>query len=107
MNFLALEILQTFNFFKSKPQSLNFDEYLIPTSMDVPGIDCFIVENPDPIGPFGAKSIGEPANEIAAPAIINAIANATGKRIYQLPASLEQVLLGHKLQSTDKRGSEL
>ena len=104
---LGYGLLEDFNFVGGKPQSLNFDEYLIPTSMDVPKIDCIIVENPDPVGPFGAKSIGEPANEIAAPAIINAIANATGKRIYQLPANLEQVLLGHKLIRTENRSSEL
>ena len=72
----------------------------------MPEVKCRIVEKPDPVGPFGAKSIGEPANEIAAPAIINAIANATGKRIYQLPANLEQVLLGHKLAGSGARGSE-
>jgi CO/xanthine dehydrogenase Mo-binding subunit len=104
---LGYGLLEDFNLVAGKPQSLNFDEYLIPTSMDIPKIDCIIVENPDPVGPFGAKSIGEPATEIAAPAIINAIANATGKRIYHLPANLEQVLLGHKLTRMDKRGSEL
>ena len=87
------------------PKQLNFDEYLIPTSMDVPKIKAIIVENEDALGPFGAKSIGEPSNELAAPAIINAIYNATGKRIYELPANLERVLLGHKLTRTSERGS--
>ena len=59
-----------------------------------------------PPGPFGAKSVGEPTNELAAPAIVNAIYNATGKRIYEIPANLERVLLGHKLVRTGKRGSE-
>ena len=65
--------------------------------MDVPTIKAIIVENADAAGPFGAKSIGEPTNEIAAPAIVNAIYNATGKRVCEIPATLERVLLGHKL----------
>jgi len=41
-------------------KNANFDEYLIPTIKDMPEINPIIVENPDPNGPFGAKSIGEP-----------------------------------------------
>ena len=57
------------------------------------------------IRPFGAKSIGEPATEIVAPAIINAIVNATGKRVRELPANLEAVLLGRHLHRSESRGS--
>jgi len=67
----------------------------------MPAVDAVIIENPDPAGPFGAKSIGEPATEIAAPAIANAIAHATGRRITQLPADLETVLLGRPLRKED------
>jgi CO/xanthine dehydrogenase Mo-binding subunit len=102
---LGYGLLEEFGFEDSIPKQLNFDEYLIPTSMDVPNITPIIVENEDAAGPFGAKSIGEPANELAAPAIINAIANATGKRLYELPATLERVLLGRKLTRKGERGS--
>jgi CO/xanthine dehydrogenase Mo-binding subunit len=102
---LGYGLLEEFDFEKSIPKQVNFDEYLIPTSMDVPSITPIIVENEDAAGPFGAKSIGEPANELAAPAILNAIYNATGKRIYELPANLERVLLGHKLVRKGERGS--
>ena len=102
---LGYGLLEEFDFEEGHPKQLNFDEYLIATSMDVPPIRSIIVENEDAAGPFGAKSIGEPANEIAAPAIVNAIYNATGKRIYELPASMERVLLGHKLSRTGERGS--
>jgi CO/xanthine dehydrogenase Mo-binding subunit len=103
---LGYSLLEEFDFEGSIPKQLNFDEYLIPTSMDVPRVKTIIVENEDATGPFGAKSVGEPTNEIAAPAIVNAIFNATGKRIYEIPANLERVLLGHKLVRHDKRGSE-
>lgn len=98
-------LLEEFEIEDGVPKQLNFDEYLLPTSMDVPHIIPIIVENEDKAGPFGAKSIGEPTNELAAPAIINAIYNATGKRIYELPATLERVLLGHKLTRKGERGS--
>jgi CO/xanthine dehydrogenase Mo-binding subunit len=102
---LGYGLLEDFEIEDGVPTQLNFDEYLIPTSMDVPPIRAILVENPDPAGPFGAKSIGEPANELAAPAIVNAIFNATGKRLTEIPASLERVLLGHGLSRSGPRGS--
>jgi CO/xanthine dehydrogenase Mo-binding subunit len=104
---LGYALLEEFVIEEGVPVQHNFDEYLIPTSMDVPPVQTVIVENEDPAGPFGAKSVGEPANEIAAPAIVNAIFNATGKRITELPANLERVRLGHALQRSGARGSAL
>lgn len=102
---LGYGLLEEFDFDHAIPMQTNFDEYLIPTSMDVPNITPIIIENEDAAGPFGAKSIGEPTNELAAPAILNAIANATGKRLFEIPATLERVFLGHKLTRKGKRGS--
>jgi CO/xanthine dehydrogenase Mo-binding subunit len=91
---------------KGITKNTNFDEYLIATAMDVPDIDAIIVENPDDYGPYGAKSIGEPTLEIGAPALANAIAFATGKRLRQLPMDLERVLLGYSLrEKRTRRGS--
>jgi CO/xanthine dehydrogenase Mo-binding subunit len=73
-------------------QTLSLKDYLIPTCADMPKIIPIIVESPEPSGPFGAKGVGEPALIPTAPAIVNALANALGKRIYQLPANLERVL---------------
>ncbi|MDI7247477.1 MAG: xanthine dehydrogenase family protein molybdopterin-binding subunit [Bacillota bacterium] len=85
----------------------NFDEYLIATSMDVPEVMPIVVENPDPYGPYGAKTIGEPTCELLAPAIANAVCNATGRRIRELPLDLEKVLLGRSLKAArGRRGSE-
>jgi CO/xanthine dehydrogenase Mo-binding subunit len=102
---LGYGLLEEFELEDGYPKAVNFDEYLLPTSMDMPRIKTIIVENPDPAGPFGAKSVGEPTNELAAPAIVNAVYNATGKRIYELPANLERVLLGHSLKRSGERGS--
>ena len=66
--------------------------------MDVPDIVGRFVEKPFVDGPFGAKNIGEPGMVPAAPAILNAIFHATGRRIRHLPANLERVLLGHDLR---------
>jgi CO/xanthine dehydrogenase Mo-binding subunit len=48
-----------------------------------------IVESFDSLSPSGAKGVGEPTNEIMAPAIANAVYNATGKRFYKLPIKVE------------------
>jgi CO/xanthine dehydrogenase Mo-binding subunit len=68
--------------------TLNLNTCRIPRSMDLPEMKAILIENPDPVSPTGAKSIGEPANELLAPAIANAIANATGQRHHDLPIRL-------------------
>jgi CO/xanthine dehydrogenase Mo-binding subunit len=66
-------------------------DYHVPTSVDIPEIITIIIEDEEPTGPFGAKGVGEPALIPTAPAILNAVADALGKRIYRLPASPENV----------------
>jgi CO/xanthine dehydrogenase Mo-binding subunit len=73
-------------------QTLSMKDYHIPTCADVPEIVPIIVESAEPTGPFGAKGVGEPALIPTAPAILNALADALGQRIYNLPANLERVL---------------
>ena len=102
---LGYGLLESYAEQEGRPQSENFDEYLLPTICDMPEVDVSFVENYDKLGPFGAKSLGEPACELAAPAIANAVYNATGMRIRELPLTLEQVLLGRNLSRTDSRGS--
>ena len=69
----------------------NLHDYLIPTVGDVPQIVVHIVEAPEPLGPFGAKGVGEPALIATAPAILNAIHHATGVRITHVPATPDRV----------------
>ncbi|MGE5588983.1 MAG: xanthine dehydrogenase family protein molybdopterin-binding subunit [Clostridia bacterium] len=88
-------------------RTLNFDEYLITTSMDMPEVIPIVVENPDSHGPYGAKTVGEPTCELLAPAIANAVWHATGRRVRELPLDLERVLLGRSLKAArGERGSE-
>ncbi len=63
----------------------NLHDYLFPTIGDVPEIECLLVEDPEPLGPYGAKGIGEPALIPTAPAILNAVHHATGVRLRRLP----------------------
>ena len=73
-------------------QTPSLSEYLIPTAMDVPKIQTIMVESGDGAGPFGAKGLGEPSCVPIAPAIANAVYNAIGARIYDLPLTPEKIL---------------
>jgi CO/xanthine dehydrogenase Mo-binding subunit len=70
--------------------------YIMPTSMDVPPIRVYFEERPYPYGPAGAKGLGELPMDGPAPAIVNAIAHATGTSPGRLPITPESlmVLLG-------------
>ena len=70
----------------------SFSEYLIPTAMDVPKVKIIILESRSGLGPFGAKGIGEPSLTPVAPAIANAVADAIGMRIFDLPITPEKVV---------------
>ncbi|MCZ6748289.1 MAG: molybdopterin-dependent oxidoreductase [SAR324 cluster bacterium] len=85
----------------------NLHDYLIPTFGDVPEIEIFLIEDPEPLGPYGAKGIGEPALIPTAPAILGAIRHATGATIRRLPATPHRVreailaAAGHRAPQSD------
>ncbi len=70
----------------------NLHDYLIPTIGDMPKIETIIVEEPCSVGPFGAKGLGEHVLIPTAPAILNAIRDATGVIIDKLPATPDRIL---------------
>ncbi len=70
----------------------NLHDYLIPSAGDMPQVDTIFVEKPDPVGPMGAKGLGEHVLIPTAPAIVNAIRDASGAEIDRLPALPHRVL---------------
>ncbi len=70
----------------------NLHDYLIPTVGDMPQMITHLIEDPEPLGPYGAKGVGEPALVATAPAILNAIYHAAGVRMMQVPATPDRVL---------------
>jgi xanthine dehydrogenase molybdenum-binding subunit len=87
---------------KGKVMNPNLRDYKILTALDDIPVDAVIVEDPDPIGPYGAKGIGEPGLVPTAPAIANAIYDAIGIRFTDLPITPERVLAALKAQAKDK-----
>ena len=74
--------------------------------MDMPEIEAIIVENPDSFGPYGAKTIGEPTPGDDGPAIASAVAQATGRRVRQLPLDLERCCWAVPCNKTVIRGGK-
>jgi len=67
-------------------------DYALPHSLDVPPITSLLVEIPSGLGPFGARGVGEPPVVPVAAAIANAIKDAIGVRLTQIPMTPERVL---------------
>jgi aldehyde oxidoreductase len=84
---LGLALME--EFFPTRTENLH--DYLIPTAGDVPPVESILIEDASPIGPFGAKGVGEQALIPTAPAILNAIFDATGARIRRVPATPHRV----------------
>lgn len=76
-------------FFPGKGENLH--DYLIPTAGDIPPVETILIEDPSPVGPFGAKGIGEQAVIPTAPAILNALHDACGIRLRKIPATPDRV----------------
>lgn len=89
---MGLGILENLVVENAKMKTLNFSNYLIYTANDIPEIYPIIVESQEKTGPFGAKGVGEPALIPVAPAILNAVYNATGVRFTEIPLTLERVV---------------
>ncbi|HRW24852.1 MAG TPA: xanthine dehydrogenase family protein molybdopterin-binding subunit [Spirochaetia bacterium] len=85
---VGMALMEDFAYEDGKPACENFDKYLLPRATDLPEMTGVIIENHDPNSLTGAKGIGEPALELIAPAIANAVFNATGVRCRDLPIRL-------------------
>jgi CO/xanthine dehydrogenase Mo-binding subunit len=77
---------------KGQPLNPNLIDYRVPSFKNLPAeFDTILVENQDGPGPHGAKGMGETGIVSPAPAIANAVARATGARVYELPLTPERV----------------
>ena len=76
-------------FFPGKGENLH--DYLIPSAGDIPPVESILIEDQSPIGPFGAKGIGEQAVISTAPAVLNALHDAIGIRVRKIPATPDRV----------------
>jgi 4-hydroxybenzoyl-CoA reductase alpha subunit len=76
-------------------------EYKSPTTMEMPDVVSYIIEDPDPNGPFGAKEVGQGPLLPIAPAVANAVHDAVGVRIDEVPITPEKILKA--LDSPSKR----
>jgi xanthine dehydrogenase molybdenum-binding subunit len=79
----------------------NYLDYKMPTVRDIPPMQAVIVETDEQDGPYGAKGIGEPGLVPTAPAIANAIYDAVGVRIRDLPITAEKILAALKAQKKE------
>ena len=82
----------------------NLHDYLIPSVGDMPSVTIHIVEDAEPLGPYGAKGVGEPALCATAPAILNAIHDAVGMRVTKIPATPDRIRKAI-LEKQDKEGT--
>jgi CO/xanthine dehydrogenase Mo-binding subunit len=91
---LGFALLEDTRFDKNTGRLLNpnFRDYKTLTSLDMPQIEMIIADTFEPSGPFGAKGVGEGATNPVAAAVANAIYNAVGVRIKDLPISVEKIL---------------
>jgi len=76
-------------------------DYKSPTTMEMPEVVTYLIEDPDPIGPFGAKEVGQGPLLPIMPAVANALHDALGIRVDQVPITPELVLKA--LDSADRR----
>ena len=77
--------------------------YLIPTALDAPDITAHLVEAPFSDAPHGAKGLGELPMDVGAPAVIDAIHDATGAWITELPATPARVLAALRALEEDRQ----
>ncbi|HAT43849.1 MAG TPA: xanthine dehydrogenase [Ktedonobacter sp.] len=81
----------------------NLSDYRIYSAVDMPQMESYLVETHDPFGPFGVKAIAEIPIDGMAPAVANAVADAIGVRVYQIPLTPERVMLAIHTQSQNAK----
>lgn len=91
---LGFALMEGYRFENAVPQTTNLNTYRIPRAPDVPEIEGTFIETRQGLGPFGAKNLAEPVMIGTAPAIANAVFQATGIRVRRLPITAEAIKAG-------------
>ncbi|MFA5261847.1 MAG: molybdopterin cofactor-binding domain-containing protein, partial [Candidatus Omnitrophota bacterium] len=82
----------------------NFAQYRVPRAEGIPPIETILIETNDPQGPFGAKGMGESSLLPTSAAIANAIQDAIGVRIKELPITPKKIIEALQEQNSEKEG---
>ena len=89
---MALTEEALFDVRKGRIVNPSLAEYHLPTNSDVPSIEIHSLNIPDPCTPLGAHGVGEIGITGVAAAVANAVFNATGRRVRNLPITLDKLL---------------
>ena len=84
--------LEVMNHENGRIKHKNVTDYIIPTTGDTPPMETFLMDNPYPLGPYGAKGAGELTLVGGAPAVALAIENAINKKVKKIPATPEYIM---------------
>ena len=84
--------LEVMNCVDGKIAQKNVTDYIIPTSVDSPQMDTYLMDNPYALGPYGAKGAGELTLVGGAPAVALAIEEAIGEKVFNIPATPEYIM---------------
>lgn len=88
---LGVALMEEMPIDEGRVTTLHLGDYKLPTIADVPPLETVLVQAEEGPAPFGGRAIGEMGNVAVAPAIANAIANAVGVRLYNLPITAEKI----------------
>lgn len=93
---IGMALSEEMVFEEGRPVTTSYLDYKVPRFDDLPDIEVVTVDSIDAIGPFGAKAAGEPSINATVAAIANAVANAIGVRMRELPMTPERILAAIK-----------
>ncbi len=103
---LGYALMEAYRFQEGRVLNPDFSGYQIPTSMDVPPIEYSFIEEEDPVGPFGGKSLGEIVHVPTASALAAAVFDATGVMVKELPITSELIWRGFRDEAKEGSGEE-
>jgi xanthine dehydrogenase D subunit len=90
---LGLAVMEEIVLQGGRMRNPSFTDYLLPTFLDMPPVLAFLIEEPDPQAPLGAKGVGEPPCISVTPAIVAAIRDAIGKDLHRVPVRPQDICL--------------